>query len=187
MEHRLLSLPGLVLLRPERRSDHRGFFTEQYNEQALAALGIEVRFVQDNLSFSHEPGTLRGLHFQRPPHAQAKLIAVLTGEVRDAVVDIRKGSPTYGRSCVLDLAADEGWQLFVPPGFLHGYVTRAPDTRVFYKIDAFHCPEAEGAVRWNDPELGIDWGLDPSSVRLSARDETAAPFGALQSPFGYDP
>ena len=156
---------------------------ESYSRIAMATLGLEPVFVQDNLSLSRQVGTLRGLHYQRPPKAQAKLIQVIQGRILDVAVDVRRGSPTYGRSAAVELSADSGEQVFIPAGFLHGFVTLEPDTLVLYKVDAPYAPECEGSVRWDDASLGIDWGV--SAAVLSAKDAVAPAFADLDSPFVY--
>lgn len=180
-----LDIPEIMLLRPRRFADARGYFYEPWNRETLAGAGITGDFVQDNLSYSAKAGTVRGLHFQRPPHAQAKLVYAVTGSVLDVVVDIRTGSPTYGRHVKATVCAEEGWQIYVPAGFLHGFITLQDDTRVAYKVDAPYAPACEGAVIWNDPDLAIDWGA-PSAV-LSDKDAQARPFAELVSPFRYGP
>jgi dTDP-4-dehydrorhamnose 3,5-epimerase len=179
-------LPGVALLTPRRHGDARGFFSETWHRARFAALGIAADFVQDNHSVSAAPGTLRGLHFQAPPAAQAKLVRCGRGALFDVVVDIRRGSPAFGRWFGVELSAANGRQIFVPAGCLHGFVTRHPDTEIVYKCTSYYAPEREGAVRWDDPDLAIDWGLDTAPV-LSARDAAAPAFAALDSPFRYDP
>ena len=183
MDLRRLSIPDVLVLKPRRHADDRGYFMESYSQIAMATLGLEPVFVQDNLSLSRQVGTLRGLHYQRPPKAQAKLIQVLQGRILDVVVDVRRGSPTYGRNAVVELSADSGEQVFIPVGFLHGFVTLEPDTLVLYKVDAPYAPECEGSVRWDDASLGIDWGV--SAAVLSAKDAVAPAFADLDSPFVY--
>lgn len=180
-----LEIPEVMLLRPSRITDSRGFFTETWSRAAMARVGFSPDFVQDNLSYSARAGTLRGLHYQGPPYAQAKLVAAITGSLLDVAVDIRRGSPTYGRHVTARISADEGWQIYVPHGFLHGFVTLEDDTRTAYKVDAAWARECEGAVMWNDPDLGIDWGVvDPV---MSDKDAAAPPFAQFVSPFVYGP
>jgi dTDP-4-dehydrorhamnose 3,5-epimerase len=179
-------LPGVVVLTPRRHGDARGWFAETFSARAMAAAGLPVDFVQDNHSFSAAAGTLRGLHFQRPPHAQAKLVRCTRGAIRDVAVDIRRGSPTLGAWVAVELSAQNGRQLLVPEGFLHGFVTLTPDTEVQYKCTAFYAPEAEGAVRWDDPDLGIDWGLAGQAPQLSAKDAAAPAWRDLDSPFVWE-
>ena len=167
-------LPGVLIIEPARFGDARGFFSESWNRQRFAEHGIDTDFVQDNHSLSSRTGTLRGLHFQRPPHAQAKLVRCGRGRLFDVAVDIRKGSPTYGRWTGCELSFENGRQLYIPAGFLHGFVTREPDTEIIYKCSDYYAPDCDAGVRWDDPDLGIDWGLDGDPV-LSEKD-TKAPF-----------
>ncbi len=151
----------------------------------MAEAGLDLRFVQDNESLSARAGTLRGLHYQAPPHAQAKLVRVVRGAIRDVAVDARRGSPTFGQWVAVELAAETGAQLLVPRGFLHGFVTLEDATHVIYKVDGvFHGP-SDGSVAWNDPDLGIDWGVDPDMVILSDKDRTAPAFADWTSPFAH--
>ncbi len=180
MEIHDTALEGVRRLIPRRFGDARGFFAETWNARTFAALGLDLAFVQDNHSLSEEAGTLRGLHFQAPPHAQGKLVRCARGALTDVVVDIRRGSSTYGRWLAEDLTAEDGAMLWVPEGFAHGFVTREPGTEIAYKCTGFYVPEAEGAVRWDG--AGIDWRLDREPI-LSAKDAAAAPLAALDSPF----
>lgn len=159
------------VITPARFGDSRGWFSERYNQRRLADAGFDIRFVQDNLSFSAHTGTLRGLHYQSPPHAQGKLVGVLTGAIRDVVVDIRDGSPSYGRWAAVELSEENGQQLWVPPGFLHGFVTLTDNTRVAYKVTDYYSKEHDGSVAYNDPDLGVDWGVDDPI--LSDKDAAA--------------
>lgn len=179
------ALPGVVIITPKRFGDDRGYFSETYNLKALADAGITTPFVQDNQSLSRKVGTIRGLHYQRPPHAQAKLVRVLQGRILDVAVDVRKGSPSYGKWVGVELSAEDGRQLLIPAGFLHGFVTQAPDTLVFYKCSDYYAPDCDGAVRFDDPDIGIDWGIAPDEAVLSAKDAAAPPFAAFDSPFPY--
>ena len=178
-----LAIPDVRLVRAHSFVDVRGHFTETYNYQRFLSAGIDCTFVQDNQSFSAQPITVRGLHFQSPPHAQAKLVRVLSGAIVDIAVDVRTGSPTFGKWVKAKLDAKDGWQIFVPAGFLHGFVTLEPDTHVAYKVDAHYNADAEGAVIWNDETLAIDWGVDPDSVVLSEKDAAAQRFVDFNSPF----
>ena len=178
-----LAIPEVFLVKPLRRGDDRGFFVETYKAAALAELGVTHPFVQDNMSLSRVVGTLRGLHFQSPPHAQAKLVSVLQGRIYDVAVDVRKDSPTYGQHVGAELDAAEGWQIYVPAGFLHGFVTREPDTIVQYKVSDVYAPDCDGGVLWNDPDLGIDWGISAEQAQLSAKDAVAQRFADFKSPF----
>lgn len=178
-----LEIPDVKLITPARFSDDRGFFSETYNAARFKAAGIEADFVQDNHSLSAQTGTVRGLHFQAPPFAQAKLVRVLRGAIVDVAVDVRKGSPTYGQWVKAELSAENGLQIYVPRGFLHGFATLVPDTEIAYKVDNYYSKECDGAVLWNDPSLKIDWGIDPSAAMLSAKDSVAQGFAAFESPF----
>lgn len=167
------TIPDIVEVRPKRIGDERGYFVEAYKAGALAAEGIDVAFVQDNMSLSRKRGVVRGLHFQTEPAAQAKLVSVLRGSVYDVAVDIRRGSPTFGRHVAVTLSAALGNQLFVPAGFAHGFCTLEPDTEVFYKVSHPYSPAHDRAILWNDPALAIDWPIAPSEVELSAKDRSA--------------
>ena len=186
MELTQTPLDGVVVLTPRAFGDNRGSFFESYNAQTLARLGIDTVFVQDNQSYSAEAGTVRGLHFQSPPHAQAKLVRVLQGEIFDVAVDIRRGSPTYGQWTGAVLSADNRAQLLVPAGFLHGFVTRVPDCVVAYKCSDTYAPDCEGAVRFDDPDLAIDWGIAADDAVLSDKDAKAGSFAQLDTPFTYE-
>lgn len=175
------TLPGVLILTPRRFQDPRGWFSESWSVRTLAAAGLDLpAFVQDNHSLSHAPGTLRGLHYQAPPFAQGKLVRCARGALWDVAVDARPGSTTYGAWVGVDLTADNGRQLWVPPGFLHGFVTRAPDTEVAYKVTAPYDTASDGAVRWDS--LGIDWG--GGQPLLSDKDAHAPAFADWVSPFG---
>ncbi|MCA8878639.1 MAG: dTDP-4-dehydrorhamnose 3,5-epimerase [Rhodobacteraceae bacterium] len=179
-------LPGVVVVTPRRFGDARGFFSEVYNRNSFAALGIGVEFVQDNHSLSCEVGVVRGLHFQAPPHAQAKLVRVGAGRVLDVAVDIRRGSPSYGRWVGVELSAEAGNQLFIPAGFLHGFAVLEPNSELLYKCSDFYAPECDGAVRFDDPDIGIDWGIDLSRAILSDKDAKAPLLKDFSSPFVYE-
>ncbi len=168
------ALEGLLILEPQVFGDARGFFTESWNEQRFnAAVGREVRFVQDNHSRSRR-GVLRGLHFQRAPHAQGKLVRCTSGAVFDVAVDLREGSPTYGRWDGVELSADNHRQLWVPPGFAHGFLVLSDSADFLYKTTDYYAPQAEGAVRWDDPDIGIDWPDVGEPPQLAAKDAAAA-------------
>ena len=175
------ALPGVLILTPKRFGDARGFFSESWNREALAAQGITLDFVQDNHSLSATPGTLRGLHCQLPPRAQAKLVRCGRGRLYDVAVDIRPGSATFGQWVGVELSFENGRQLLIPEGFLHGFVTRDPDTEILYKCTDTYAPAHERGVRWDDPELGIDWGLEGRAPVLSARDAAAGQLADLES------
>jgi len=163
-------LPGLVILKPKRFCDRRGFFCEAYSKRRLAEAGLDVDFVQDNLAVSKLRGTLRGLHFQKDPWAQVKLVSVVKGAARDVVVDIRQSSPTFGLNFSVLLSAEEGNQIFVPIGFAHGFLTLEPDTMLSYKVSNYYSPDHDSGIRFDDSRLGIDWGLDPASIITSDKD-----------------
>jgi dTDP-4-dehydrorhamnose 3,5-epimerase len=179
-------LPGVLILTPARFGDARGFFSESWNRKTLAAQGIDFDFVQDNHSLSARVGTVRGLHFQSPPHAQTKLVRCGKGCLFDVAVDIRRGSPTYGQWIGEELSFENGRQLLIPAGFLHGFVTRAPDTEIIYKCTDYYAPDCDGAIRFDDPDIGIDWGL-PAGVEalLSDKDAQAALLRDFETPFVY--
>ncbi|NPD21314.1 dTDP-4-dehydrorhamnose 3,5-epimerase [Alterinioella nitratireducens] len=179
-------LSGVKILTPRRFGDARGFFCESWNRQTMAAHGLTYDFVQDNHSFSTQVGTLRGLHFQAPPHAQDKLVRCGRGRLFDVAVDIRKGSPSYGRWIGVELSFENGRQLLVPAGFLHGFVTREPETEIIYKCTDLYAPQTEGAVRFDDPEIGIDWGLEGREPVLSEKDAAAPGLKDLDSPFTWE-
>ena len=160
---------GVLIIETDVFGDHRGYFTETYNKPKYEALGITTEFVQDNMSFSAQKGTLRGLHWQNPPCAQAKLVSCTKGTVIDVAVDIRKGSPTYGQWVSVELSAENHRQFFIPRGFAHGFLTLTDDVEFLYKADNYYAPEADGGIRWNDPEIGVDWGV--KEPILSAKDE----------------
>jgi dTDP-4-dehydrorhamnose 3,5-epimerase len=180
------TLPGIKLLTPRRFSDARGFFAETYSRRVLAAAGIDIEFVQDNHSLSRLPGTLRGLHFQSPPHAQDKLVRCGQGALFDVAVDIRAGSPTYGQWTGHELTAENGRQLLVPKGFLHGFMTLLPDTEIIYKCSDFYAPASDGAVRWNDPAIGIRWPLESDPPVISPKDAAAPLLAGFTSPFVWE-
>ncbi len=179
-------IAGLLVITPARHGDARGFFSESYNKARMAEHGITIDFVQDNHSLSAREGTVRGLHFQRPPHAQAKLVRCGRGLLYDVAVDIRAGSPTYGRWFGIELSFENGRQLLVPEGFLHGFVTRAPDTEIIYKCSDYYAPECDGAVRFDDPAIGIDWGIAPEQAVLSEKDAAAPLLAELDNPFAWE-
>jgi dTDP-4-dehydrorhamnose 3,5-epimerase len=166
-----LSLPEVLLITPRRHGDARGWFSETWSRRAMADIGVDADFVQDNQAFSARAGTVRGLHFQTAPHAQAKLVRVLRGAIYDVAVDIRPGSATFGQWVGAELTAEGGEQIFVPRGFAHGYSTLTDDCELFYKVDGLYAPQTEGGVLWNDPDLGIDWRV-AGEPTLSDKDKT---------------
>lgn len=186
MQVKETKLPGVFVLTPRRFGDDRGFFSEVYNKDTLAQHGIGVEFVQDNHSLSRQVGVVRGLHFQAPPRAQDKLVRVGAGRVIDVAVDIRKGSPTYGDWVSVELSAEAGNQIFVPKGFLHGFATLEPDSELLYKCSDTYSPECDGCVRFDDPDIGIDWGIDLSNAILSEKDAKAPLLKDFDSPFVFE-
>ncbi|SOB81052.1 dTDP-4-dehydrorhamnose 3,5-epimerase [Sphingomonas guangdongensis] len=175
------------LVRPKRHGDARGWFTETYNRDTFAALGISCVFVQDNHSLSGPAFTLRGLHFQAPPRAQDKLVRCIRGRIFDVAVDVRRGSPTYGRWVGAELSAENGDQLFIPVGFAHGFVTLEPDCEVTYKCSDTYAPDADGGLSWDDPDIAVDWPLPPGRTpELSAKDGRQPSLVGFDSPFPYD-
>lgn len=176
-------LPGLLVLTPRRFEDARGFFSESWNRRTLSERGIDTDFVQDNHSLSVAAGTLRGLHYQAPPSAQVKLVRCARGRLYDVVVDARRGSPTYGRTFGIELSFDNGRQLYVPEGFLHGFATLEAMTEIAYKCSDYYDPVADGAVLWSS--VGVDWPLDGAPL-LSDKDAAAPPFEAFETPFEWE-
>jgi dTDP-4-dehydrorhamnose 3,5-epimerase len=180
-------IPDVLLLTPRRFGDERGWFSETYSARSFGPVLGDVEFCQDNQAFSAARGTLRGLHFQSPPEPQAKLIRVLRGSIFDVAVDIRVGSPTYGRWVGETLTAERGEQLFVPRGFAHGYCTLEPHTEVAYKVDGYYAPDCDGGLAWNDPYLNITWPIPPAEAILSDKDRVLPSFANFLSPFRYTP
>jgi dTDP-4-dehydrorhamnose 3,5-epimerase len=178
-----LDIEDVLLIIPRRFGDERGYVAETYRADAFRAFGIAAQFVQENQSFSARAGTVRGLHFQSPAAAQAKLVRALRGALFDVAVDLRRGSPTFGRWCGARLTASEGEQIFIPRGFAHGFCTLEPDTEIAYKIDTYYAPECEGGVVWNDPQLGIPWPVAPAEAIVSERDRKLPRLSELDSPF----
>ena len=177
------TLSDVKIITAARFSDERGFFSESWNKARFADQGIEIEFVQDNHSLSFKKGTVRGLHFQSPPHAQAKLVRCGRGRLFDVAVDIRKSSPTYGQWMGEELSFENAKQLFIPAGFLHGFITLEDDTEIIYKCSDFYAPDCDGAVRFDDPDIGIEWPLDASEVFLSPKDAAAPFLRDLKPPF----
>jgi dTDP-4-dehydrorhamnose 3,5-epimerase len=166
-----LEITDVLLLTPTRHADPRGFFSETFRADALSAHGMDATFVQDNQAYSAQKGVLRGLHFQVPPHAQGKLVRCTRGAILDVGVDIRVGSPTYGRHVAIELSEANWHQLWVPPGFAHGYVTLQDDCEVVYKVTDYYAPECDRGIAWDDPALGIDWRVPADGVVLSDKDK----------------
>jgi dTDP-4-dehydrorhamnose 3,5-epimerase len=177
------ALESVLVLTPRRFSDDRGFFSETWNRKLLETAGIALDFVQDNHSRSVSAGTIRGLHYQRPPHAQDKLVRVLRGRILDVAVDVRRNSPDFGRWVSVELSAENGKQLLVPKGFLHGFATLEADCEVAYKVTDYYAADCDGSIRFDDPDLAIDWQLGPLMPVLSSKDVKAPSFAAFESPF----
>ena len=180
------SLPGVLVLTPARHGDSRGFFSESWNRATLAQAGINVDFVQDNHSMSETIGTVRGLHYQTPPQAQAKLVRCGRGALLDVAVDIQRGSPTFGQWVAVELSFDNGRQLLIPAGFAHGFATRAPMTEIIYKCSAAYAPDCDRGIRWDDPVIGVDWGLGDTAAVLSAKDRAAPLLADADLPFEWN-
>lgn len=174
---------GLYVLEPARYGDARGFFSESWNRQRMLDHGLDFDFVQDNHSLSEKVGTVRGLHFQAPPHAQDKLVRCGRGALFDVTVDIRSNSPTYGQWFGIELSFENGKQLLIPKGFLHGFATRAANTEVIYKCTDYYAPQCDGAVRFDCPDIGVDWGLDGIEPVVSDKDAAAPTLSKFQTPF----
>lgn len=177
------AIPDVLIIRPKKHGDHRGFFSETFRTSALREAGVDLDWVQDNHSFSAARGVVRGLHFQRHPKAQAKLLRVIRGAVFDVAVDIRRGSPTYGRHVAVELSAENWTQIYVPVGFAHGFCTLTENAEVLYKVSAEYGPAEEGGVLWNDPDLGIAWPIAAEEATLSPRDRDWPRFKDFESPF----
>lgn len=179
-----LAIPDVRLITPRKFGDHRGFFSETYNRAAFREAGIDLDFVQDNHSLSADPGTVRGLHYQAPPHAQDKLVRVVRGSVYDVAVDLRRGSPSYGQHVGATISAENWTQILVPAGFAHGFMTLEPDTEVIYKVTGYYAPSHDFGLLWDDPALGIDWPLPAGAeVTLSDKDRRQPRLAEIDSPF----
>lgn len=186
MEIKTTALPGVLVLKPRRFADLRGYFVETYNQRALGEAGVNVQFVQDNQSFSAKAGTIRGLHFQLPPAAQTKLVRALRGSIFDVAVDLRQDSPTFGRWIGETLTASGGEQLLIPRGFAHAFCTLEDDAEVAYKVDDFYAPKCDSGLIWNDPDLDIDWPIDRASAILSDKDAKLGFLKDFVSPFRFE-
>ena len=178
-------LTGILHIIPKKLGDNRGYFVETYSRKIYENFGIDLEFVQDNQSFSSNAGTVRGLHFQIPPHTQAKLISCNRGAIFDVAVDIRKGSPTYGKWIGYTLSKENGAQLYIPSGFAHGFITLQSNCEIFYKCTEYYAPESERALRWDDPDINIDWPLK-GPVTLSKKDANAQFMADFVSPFLWE-
>ncbi len=183
LDIRSLAIPDVKVITPKRHGDARGYFAETWNRKGFRDAGIDADFCQDNQSHSAPLGTVRGLHFQTPPHTQAKLVSVLRGRVFDVVVDLRKASPTFRRHVTFELNAEDGHQIFVPRGFAHGYATLASDTTVLYKADAHYAPSNDAGILWSDPDLAISWPVRAEDAVLSAKDAALPRLRDIVSPF----
>lgn len=178
-----LAIPDVVLVQPVRHGDARGYFCETYKKPQFDAFGLDLAFVQDNESLSREVGVVRGLHFQTPPMAQAKLVRAVRGAIFDVAVDIRRGSPSFGKWVAATLTAEKGEQLFIPHGFAHGFCTLEPDTLIAYKVDAPYARENDAGIAWDDPALAIDWPVGPGGAVLSDKDRVQPRLRDISSPF----
>lgn len=178
-----LAIADVKLITPKKFGDQRGFFSEVFSAKTFRDAEIISQFVQDNHSLSADAGTIRGLHFQTPPHAQAKLVRVVRGRIFDVAVDLRRGSATYGKHVSAELSAENWSQLLVPVGFAHGFCTLEPNTEVLYKVDSYYAPAHDAGILWSDPDLNITWPVDVSKVRLSDRDAKLPAFKAFNCAF----
>ncbi len=181
-----LEVPAVLVITPVKHGDRRGFFSEVFRRDILENHGVEASFVQDNHAFSAAVGVLRGLHYQLEPSAQGKLVRCCHGAILDVAVDIRRGSPTYGRHVSVVLSADNWRQVWVPPGFAHGYVTLEPNSEVLYKATAYYDPDRERGIAWDDPALGIDWRFPAAQLTLSARDRNNPRLADAEPAFVYE-
>lgn len=179
------TLPGLILIEPVVFKDSRGYFFESYNQRLFEENNIDISFVQDNQSRS-EYGVIRGLHYQRPPYAQSKLIRVLTGAILDTVLDLRTGSPTYGETFSIELSAENKKQLFIPKGFAHGFSVISPIAEVIYKCDIYYNTNSERGILYNDPQLQIDWKIDPARAIISEKDKLLPLFNTYAGDFSFN-
>jgi dTDP-4-dehydrorhamnose 3,5-epimerase len=185
MQIERLDIPDIWLVKPTKFGDPRGFFSETFRADAFAAHGVDARFVQDNHVYSMQKGVLRGLHFQVPPHAQGKLIRCTRGAIFDVAVDIRVGSPSYGHHVAIELSAANWRQLWIPPGFAHGYVTLEDDCEVIYKVTDYYAPECDRGIAWDDPALAINWRLPAGEIILSDKDRKQPHLRDAQSMFKF--
>jgi dTDP-4-dehydrorhamnose 3,5-epimerase len=179
-----VNLPHILV--PKRHIDERGWFSEIFRDSRLHNLGITCRFVQDNQASSKRAGTLRGLHFQFPPRAQAKLVTVLRGRILDVAVDVRRGSPTFGKHVATELSAETGHVLYIPVGFAHGYVTLEHDVMLMYKVSDYYAPAHDAGIRWNDPDIAVPWPYEHSEIITSDKDKQLPLLRDFASPFVYD-
>ncbi len=182
---RELSIPDVKILTPAVFGDERGSFSETFNSKTLSSIGLDLTFVQMNQSFSRKKGTVRGLHFQRPPSDQAKLVMVTHGSIWDVGVDLRVGSPFYGKYAGEVISAEAGNQIFIPTGFAHGFCTLEPDTRVIYLVTSHYSAPDDDGLRWDDPSLGLEWPCEPDEATVSDKDRSAQSWTSFQSPFVF--
>lgn len=182
-----LSIDGPLLIEPSRIGDHRGFFSETFRADRFEEAAGPVRFVQDNQSLSAMKGTIRGLHYQKNPRAQGKLLRVIRGAILDVAVDIRTGSPTYGEHVAVELSAENWRQLWIPPGFLHGFATLTDACEVIYKVTDYYSRDHDAGVRWNDPRIGVPWPFAEGEALLSDKDKTAPLLSEIGQEFAYRP
>lgn len=186
MQIEALEIPAVKILTPARHRDQRGFFSEIFSKPVLDELGITLPFVQENFAYSEQKFTVRGLHFQVPPAAQAKLVHVVQGSILDVAVDLRRGSPWFGRHVTAEISAENWRQIYVPAGFAHGLCTLEPNTAVVYKVSSPFAPAHDKGIFWNDPALGIDWPVDANQAIVSAKDSAAPLLADFDSPFDYE-
>jgi dTDP-4-dehydrorhamnose 3,5-epimerase len=185
MDIQSLAIADVKLIRPTKHGDERGFFSEIFRDDLLARHGVGGLFVQDNHVYSAGRGVLRGLHFQKPPHAQGKLVRCVRGAILDVAVDVRAGSPTFGGHVAAEISAANWTQIWVPPGFAHGYVTLESDCEIIYKVTDYYAPASEAGIAWDDPALGIDWRLDESQLVLSEKDRHNPQLAEIAPAFKY--
>lgn len=186
MQIERFNIDDILLIKPMKHCDQRGFFSETYRRDILMAEGVPSEFIQDNHVYSAERGVLRGLHFQIPPHAQGKLVRCTRGAILDVSVDIRKGSPTYGRHVAVQLSAANWRQMWVPPGFAHGYLTLEADSEVIYKVTKYWTSSSERGLAWNDPNLAINWGISPEDVKMADKDRRNPSLAEVEPLFQYN-
>ena len=186
MRIKTTEIPEIIILKPQKHEDERGFFSETYNFSELHRYGIKMVFIQDNQSLSKKSGTLRGLHYQSPPFAQDKLVRVIRGSILDVALDIRRGSPTFGCHIAEIISAKTWNQILVPKGFAHGFLTLEDNTEVIYKVSDYYAPDYDLGVKWDDPDLEIDWGIDSTNVIISQNDLKQPLFSDIKSPFHYE-
>ncbi|TWF57166.1 dTDP-4-dehydrorhamnose 3,5-epimerase [Neorhizobium alkalisoli] len=186
MQFQKTAISEVVLIAPKRIGDNRGYFSETFRQDMFAENVGGWQLIQDNQSLSAEVGTVRGLHFQLNPRAQGKLVRCIAGAILDVAVDIREGSPTYGQHVKAELTADNGHQLWVPPGFAHGFCTLEPNSIISYKVTDYYSPDHDRGLLWNDPELGIEWPVDAQTAILSAKDKVQPRLVDLGTAFVYD-